>query len=139
MVLIRDIEPKTGNHEVIAEVVDIGQVREFEKEGKSGRVATATIKDESGLINLSLWNEQIDLVSLGDRIHIKNAWCDEFREEKKISTGKYGTLEVISGNERVTEFFGEKQEEKSDEEQSRKILSDENNVFEEFLDSDENI
>ena len=133
--LINEIEAKTGNNDVIADIIEISSVHEFEKDGKIGRVATATIKDESGIIKLSLWNEQIDQVNIGDRIEISNAWCDEWKEEKKLSTGKYGKLKIIDGNEKISHFT--KKEEKPNKNSD---LSEDDVVYpEEFLDADENI
>ena len=137
--LINEIGAKTGNNDVIADIIDISPVHEFEKEGKSGRVATATIKDESGIIKLSLWNEQIDQVDVGDRIEITNAWCDEWKDEKKLSTGKYGKIKVLDGNEKIS-HFSEKKEEKKKENKPEYELSKDDIVYpEEFLDADENI
>ena len=92
---ITDLKPKQGNVEVMAEVVDIGEIREFQKFGKSGRVANATVRDATGEIKLTLWNEQIDQVKVGDKIHIKNGYVNEWQGEKQLSTGKFGTLEVV--------------------------------------------
>ena len=136
--LINEIEAKTGNNDVIADIIDVSPVHEFEKDGKSGRVATATIKDESGIIKLSLWNEQIDQVGIGDRIEITNAWCDEWKEEKKLSTGKYGKIKVLDGNEKISHFDIKKEEKQTKSDNSE--LSKDDVVYpEEFLDADENI
>ena len=61
---IADLRPGQGRVNIEVEVVSVGEVRTFQKYGRSGRVATAVVKDESGdEINLSLWNEDIDMVS----------------------------------------------------------------------------
>jgi replication factor A1 len=96
---IKDIQPKQGNITIEAEVQDVGTIREFSKFGKSGRVASARIKDESGACALSLWNEQVDLVKSGDRIRITNGWANEFQGELQLSTGRFGTLEVLGHSE----------------------------------------
>ncbi len=93
--MIKDLEVKQGNAELIAEVVEVGAAREFNKFGKSGRVANARLKDETGEIKLSLWNEQIDLVHAGDKVHIKNGYVSEWQGEKQLTTGRLGTIEVV--------------------------------------------
>lgn len=135
--LIKDIQAKTGNNDVIAEVIDISPIREFEKDGKSGRVATATIKDESAIIKLTLWNEQIDTVTLGDKLEITNAWCDEWKEEKKLSPGKFGKIKVLDGNEKLEHFA--KEAPKSKPTGNQELSKDDIVYPEEFLDMDENI
>lgn len=91
---IKDLQPRQGSVEVIGEVIEKGEVREFEKFGKSGRVCNAKIKDASGEIKLSLWNEQIDNVNVGDIVHITNGYVNEWQGEMQLTTGKFGSLEI---------------------------------------------
>jgi ssDNA-binding replication factor A large subunit len=94
---IKDLEVKQGNVDLTAEVVEIGEVREFNKFGKTGRVSTAKLKDESGEVNLSLWNEDIDKIKVGDTVQIKNGFVNEWQGTPQLTTGRQGTLEVVEG------------------------------------------
>ncbi|MFH1589522.1 MAG: SOSS complex subunit B family protein [archaeon] len=89
---ISELKPKQGNVEIQAEIIEISPVREFQKFGKSGRVANATIKDDSGQMTLTLWNEQIDLVKAGDKIEIKDGFVNEWQGDMQVTTGRNGTL-----------------------------------------------
>jgi replication factor A1 len=125
---IKDLEVRQGNVDVVVEVVDKGDVREFEKFGRTGKVCTATIKDDSGEIKLSLWNEQVDLVNVGDKVHITNGYVNEFQGEKQLTTGRLGKLEVLesSATKGTTE-----EPKKTEEESSEKPEADEESVEEE--------
>ena len=92
---IKDLKPKQGSVEITAEVTDKGEVREFNKFGKEGRVCNAKIKDASGEVALTLWNEQIDQVNVGDTVHITNGYVNEWQGDSQLTTGKFGTLEVV--------------------------------------------
>ncbi len=92
---VADLQPKQGNVELTLDIVDKGDIRTFNKFGKDGRVCNAKGKDETGEITLSLWNEQIDQVNVGDKIKISNGWVSEWQGEKQLSTGKFGKLEVV--------------------------------------------
>jgi len=81
---VKDIKPNQGNIDLILEVVDKEEPREFEKFGKKGKVCNAKVKDGSGAIKLTLWNEDIDKINVGDKIHLQNGWCSEFRDEKQL-------------------------------------------------------
>jgi len=94
---IKDLKPRQGSVEVVGEVTEKGDVREFEKFGKSGRVCNAKIKDASGEIALTLWNEQIDQVNVGDTVHITNGYVNEWQGEMQLTTGKFGKMEVQQG------------------------------------------
>ena len=95
--MIKDLQPKQGNVEITADVIEVGEPREFSKFGKTGKVATAKIKDETGQVNLSLWNEQVDMVKPGSKIKITNGYVNEFQGELQLTTGKFGKLEVLEG------------------------------------------
>jgi replication factor A1 len=58
-------------------------------------VADATLKDETGSITLTLWNEQVSQVMVGDKVKIENGYAKSFRNVLQLSTGKYGKLTVI--------------------------------------------
>jgi len=92
---IKDLKPKQGNVDIIVDVVDVGAVREFQKFGKPGKVATAIAKDESGDIKLTLWNEDIERVKAGDKIHLVNGYVNEWQGEMQLTTGRMGRLEVV--------------------------------------------
>ena len=93
---INDLEVNQGKVEIEGEITEMEEVREFSKFGKEGRVCNATVKDDSGSIKLTLWNEQIDIVKEGDKIKISNGYVKEWQGEKQLSVGKYGSLEVLN-------------------------------------------
>ncbi|HII15098.1 MAG TPA: DNA-binding protein [Nanoarchaeota archaeon] len=93
---VSDLKPRMGKVDIEIEVTEIGEPREFQKFGSAGRVATATAKDETGEIKLSLWNEEIDLVKKGSKIKITNGYVNEFQGEMQLTAGRFGKLEVVS-------------------------------------------
>ncbi|MBI2662789.1 hypothetical protein HYX11_05005 [Candidatus Woesearchaeota archaeon] len=99
---IKDIQPNQGNIEITAEVTQKEVPRTFEKFGKKGKVCSAILKDESGTIKLTLWNEDIDKINPGDTIKLTNGWCSEFKSEKQLSTGKFGKIEILSSGTPVS-------------------------------------
>ncbi|MBW3003604.1 hypothetical protein KY337_03500 [Candidatus Woesearchaeota archaeon] len=93
---IADLQPRQGKVDIIVEVVSMDEVREFNKFGKTGRVCNALVKDESGEIKLTLWNDDIDKVKPGMKLHIENGYVNEWQGEKQLTTGKFGKMEVVS-------------------------------------------
>ena len=92
---IKDLKPKQGNVDIIVDVIDVESPMEFQKFGKPGKVANAIAKDETGDIKLTLWNEDIDKVKAGDKVHLTNAYVNEWQGEMQLTTGRMGKLEVI--------------------------------------------
>jgi replication factor A1 len=63
--------------------------------GRMNRVATAILTDDTGEINLTLWNEQIDAVKPENVIRVENGYVTEFRGQKQLNIGRYGSLKVL--------------------------------------------
>lgn len=101
---IKDIKANQGNIDLVLEVVDKEDPRAFEKFGKQGKVCNAKVKDGTGEIKLTLWNDDAEAVNVGDKIHLKNGWCSEYKGEKQLSTGKFGKIEVVEKGNSQTVF-----------------------------------
>ena len=61
----------------------------------TGYVAAACGRDETGLVGLVLWGDQIEQVTLGDIIRLETGWCRSRDGALVVSTGKHGRLTVI--------------------------------------------
>jgi replication factor A1 len=94
---IKDLKDGMKRVEVEATVVDKGNPRQVQSRygGETFNVADAIVQDETGTIKLTLWNEQIDQVKVGDRIKIENGYITSFRSEIQLNAGKYGKLTVL--------------------------------------------
>lgn len=91
---IKDLKPNTPIDVLEVEVSEVGEPREFSSFRGSGKVANATVKDDTGEAKLTLWNDEIDLVSTGAKIKIENGWTKEYRGELQIGAGKFGRIIV---------------------------------------------
>jgi replication factor A1 len=111
---IKDLQARQTNVDVEGEVLEVSDVREFSKYGRQGRVANAMIKDGTGKVKLSLWNEQIEKVQPGDTVKIQKGYVGEFQGELQLTTGKFGTLEVVKGGEQGTEAPTEEPQEETE-------------------------
>lgn len=81
---------------VEASVVSVSESRTVNKrDGGTAKVADVVIKDDSGEIKLSLWEDQIAMVKAGSKISIENGYTTSFRGENQLSVGKYGKLNIV--------------------------------------------
>lgn len=128
---INEVQAKMGKIELTAEITEKGEPRTFEKFGKQGKVCDAQIKDESGTLKLTLWNEQCDQVSVGDMVKISNGYAGEYKGTIQLSTGKFGSLEVVGKAEPKPESEAKPAPDKEITEMSEEL--DEANVEEEDM------
>ena len=96
---VNELQAKQGKVEIVLDITEKSEPKAFQKWGKDGSVCNAKGKDDTGEVTITLWNDQIDKVKVGDKIEIKNGYVGEWQNEKQLSTGKFGTLEVIGEGE----------------------------------------
>lgn len=92
---VKDLQPRQGKVDITLDVVEKGEIRSFNKFGKEGRVCNATGRDDTGTIKVSLWNDEIEKVNVGDKIKITNGYVNEWQGELQLSAGKFGKLEIV--------------------------------------------
>ena len=93
---ISEIKEGDSDVNIEAEVTEKSYAREVRSRyGRVLMVADATLKDETGIITLTLWNDQVREVNVGDKIKIEKGYAKSFRDVLQLSTGKYGKLTVL--------------------------------------------
>jgi replication factor A1 len=96
-VKINELQTGIKQVDIEASVVEKGNPRQVQSRfsGETLNVADAMIQDETGTIKLTLWNEQIDMVNVGDNVKIENGYVTSFKGENQLNIGKYGKLSVL--------------------------------------------
>ncbi len=78
---------------VKAEVLEIPKpVQVHTQFGNTVMVVNALVQDDTGKIKLCLWEGQINSITVGENIEIKNAHVCVFRGERQLRLGKKGVL-----------------------------------------------
>jgi len=97
-----ELKAGQGKVDVLVKVKSKAEPREFEKYGKPLRVCNTVVSDDSGDMSMTLWNEDIDKINVGDSVKITNGYVSEFNGAKQLSAGKFGKLEVVNGEGNAT-------------------------------------
>ncbi len=91
-----DVKPEMRRVDLDMKIVEIEEPRSYaSRTGKEGRVTTAIGEDDSGRIKISIWDNDIDRVKVGNTVKIRNGYARLFRDEVHVSAGIYGKLEVV--------------------------------------------
>ncbi len=93
---IRDLEPGMKQIDLKAKVLKIPKPRSVvTRFGGFATVTNVSVKDETGIIQLPLWNKQVDAVSVGDHIQVENARVVTFKGERQLRLSRRGQLSVV--------------------------------------------
>ena len=104
---IADIKADMNNINVSGRVLDMSEVRNFEKkDGSAGRVGNILLGDSTGKIRLTLWDEKTDLldeIDFDESIEVLNAYSREntFSQQVELSLGARG---IIQRSEKKVEY-----------------------------------
>jgi replication factor A1 len=103
---------------VAGKVTSVGESREFtRKDGTKGRVASVVLEDETGVIRLSLWDDDVNALGdmpIGTIVAVENGYTRAgYGNAVDLNVGRLGSLkinpsdvrvETLDAEERVTEI-----------------------------------
>jgi replication factor A1 len=90
---VRDLTPNSKQVNVLAKVLSIGEPKEvMGKFGDPRKVCEAVVGDDSAVITLSLWNEQIGSIQKDEVILVDNGYVSLVRGHMRLNVGRYGNL-----------------------------------------------
>jgi replication factor A1 len=92
---LQDMAKKVSIKVQIGEKSDIREIRSRFKD-ETYRICDATAIDANGdSMKLTLWNEQIEAVQIGDWVQIDNGYVTSFKGELQLNIGKFGKMTVV--------------------------------------------
>ena len=92
---ISELRDKMKHITVNARVVEIPPKRLVNTRfGFESFISNVLLADKTGTIRLSLWNDRIDEVVIGDTVNIDNASVSIFRGKRQLRIGRKGTMNV---------------------------------------------
>lgn len=93
---INELRIGMSNINLTAKVTGVSEPREvMTKLGYRTKVATATIEDDTGKIELTLWGKQIDEINEGNTVEIKDGYISEFRGSLQLNVPRKGEIKIV--------------------------------------------
>ena len=84
--------------EIFLKVLGVFPMREFERNGKKGKVRNLRANDETGEVGVSLWDDKAEVeIKTGDVLKISGAYVRKVGTGIELRAGKRATLEVNPG------------------------------------------
>lgn len=91
---INEIKRGMSGISITAKIIDISDTRDVQTKYGRRSVADATLEDETGQISMSLWENQINSVAVGDTVTVSGAYVTEFRDKLQLSIPRTGKIEI---------------------------------------------
>ncbi|MCW4017713.1 MAG: OB-fold nucleic acid binding domain-containing protein [Candidatus Bathyarchaeota archaeon] len=92
---VGDLTPQSKAVNVTAKVVSKSEIRDIPigRDGSAHKVCDALVGDETGVIYLTLWDDNIEKVNEEETIRVENGYVTLFKGNMRLNIGKYGKLE----------------------------------------------
>ncbi|MBT5739729.1 hypothetical protein HOI26_01390 [Candidatus Woesearchaeota archaeon] len=94
---IKEIYAGMRNISTVGKVVRKYDMVEFNKGGRSGKVCSLVLGDDSGTVRVVFWNDQVDQlqqVKEDDVLLVKEAYVRDNRGNKEVHLGQKGEIEI---------------------------------------------
>ena len=89
---VKDMTENSKNVNATLKVIEIGEVKDIKSQYGDKRVCEVKVADGTGSILLSLWDDQIGKIAVGDSISIQNGYISVVRNSMRLNIGKYGKM-----------------------------------------------
>jgi replication factor A1 len=83
------------NATFLATITAVSAPREVTTSRGASQVADATLQDETGTTTLTLWGEDIQKYSVGQKVQITDGWVKDFRGKLQVSMGRSGKITIV--------------------------------------------
>jgi len=106
---IGQLEDGMKGIEIKGNVEAIFPVKEFEKNGKKGKLKSFILSDGSGEVRVTLWNDQADKYELtrGSELVLSNILVSKYNEKKQVTLGFNGIVTILNKKEETFEKLSE--------------------------------
>ena len=94
---VSELKANKNVDEIVLKILEKKEPREvFRRYGGTAKVCDLIGEDdEGGRVQITLWNDEIDMVEENDIIKITDGWVKEWNNQLQISTGRSGKIEKI--------------------------------------------
>ena len=90
---IEDLKPYKKDVHVNFQVIEQLSIKEIDKGQKPNqKVATYRVADETAAIRLTVWNDAIDNIDIGETYELHNGYVNVFRDHAQLAAGKGGEI-----------------------------------------------
>lgn len=90
---VSELQNKGAVPEIILKITAKEEARDVR--GGALKVCSATGEDDTGKVVITLWNQDIEKIKIGDTVKITKGWSQIFQDAMQVSSGKFGAIEVM--------------------------------------------
>jgi replication factor A1 len=92
---VEELSPEDDDVEITGTIAELPTPRAVSTRYGQKKITTVTFEDETGSIDLTLWEEEIDAIEEGVNVKITGAYVREWADDIQLNIGRDGNIEQI--------------------------------------------
>jgi len=92
---VEELSPEADEVEITGTIKELPTPRAVSTRYGQKRITTVVFEDETGTIDLTLWEEEIDAIEEGAEVRIEGAYVREWGSDIQLNIGRDGNIETV--------------------------------------------
>ncbi len=92
---VEELDPADDDIEITGTIAELPTPRAVSTQYGQKKIVTCVFEDDTGSIDLTLWEEEIEAVEEGDEVHITGAYVREWADDIQLNIGRDGNIKVV--------------------------------------------
>lgn len=92
---VEELDPEADEVEITGTITELPTPRAVSTRYGQKRITTVTFEDDTGSIDLTLWEEEIDAVEEGAEVEIEGAYVREWADDIQLNIGRDGNIQQV--------------------------------------------
>lgn len=92
---VEELDPEADDVEITGTITELPTPRAVSTRYGQKRITTVTFEDDTGSIDLTLWEEEIDAVEEGAEVEIEGAYVREWADDIQLNIGRDGNIQQV--------------------------------------------
>lgn len=92
---VEELDPEVDEVEITGQIAELPTPRAVSTRYGQKRIVTAVFEDDTGKVDLTLWEEEIDAIEEGAKVRIEGAYVREWAEDIQLNISRDGTIEQV--------------------------------------------
>jgi replication factor A1 len=92
---VEELDPEADDVEITGEIAELPTPRAVSTRYGQKRIVTVVFEDETGQVDLTLWEEEIDAIEEGAEVEIEGGYVREWADDLQLNIGRDGNIEQV--------------------------------------------
>ncbi|MFB6190051.1 MAG: OB-fold nucleic acid binding domain-containing protein [Candidatus Nanohaloarchaea archaeon] len=92
---VEELGPEDDDVEITGTIKELPTPRAVSTQYGQKKIVTCVFEDDTGEIDLTLWEEEIEAVEEGDEVQIDGAYVREWADDIQLNIGRDGSIEPV--------------------------------------------